>query len=73
MAVSLTGRDTRTLVPAAFCRTTSLKVTVARRRWGARARIPGGDSSTRIVPATARHLSGPIESGPSVITTSEQK
>ena len=71
MAVSLTGRDTRTLVPAAFCRTTSLKVTVARRRWGARARIPGGDSSIVIVPATACQISGVFDS--SKIVTSEQK
>ncbi len=72
-AVSVIGPATLTVVPAAFCSVTLLNVTVARRRSGERARIPGGDSSMVTVPATARHLSGSVDSAPFGMTTSEQK
>ena len=72
MAEILTGRETCTRVPTSFWSTTSFKVSVTRCRWGARARIPGGDSSTVIVPATAFQTSGSFD-GVSTILTSEQK
>jgi len=74
MAVSVTGRNIRTVAPAAFRSTKSFNVTVARRKWGACARTPGGESSMAIVPATARHVSGANELDVTGIeTTSEQK
>jgi hypothetical protein len=70
MAVNLTGPVALTVVPTAFRSTMLLNVTVARRRCGVRARIPSGDSSIVMVPATACHLSGSIDSR---TYTSEQK
>jgi hypothetical protein len=57
MADSLTGRETLTVVPAEFRKTTLLNVTVAR----GPERPAGGDISIETVPATARHTSGSIE------------
>ena len=56
IAVSVTGPPTLTVAPTAFCRTTSVNVTLARRKWGELARIPSGDIAIVRVPATARHI-----------------
>jgi len=72
IAESVTGRVTRMVIPAALLRTRFVKVMFARRIEGCRARTPGGDNSTVIVPATARHTSGSIDPT-SDTRTSEQK
>ena len=70
--MSVTGRDTRTVLPAVFRSTALFKVTIARRRDGLYARMAEGDNSIVMVPATARQISGPVESGADCILTSEQ-
>ena len=63
IAVSVIVRGRLVVVPATFLTTTLLRVTVARRAAGLRARTPEGDSSIETVPATARQISGPTWSG----------